>query len=265
MGARPVDPERHRGGGRGLVHRAGVRPRRRRLAGAPRAARRRRVRRALVAARRARSLRGDVRRGRPPCAAQQGRPRRARLVSRAAGHLRATGPRFARPGRVDRSRCAGPHRSPRPGAGRGRAADRLVPGFGAAVGRAGVRPRRHAPYRDRPGSEQGPLLLGRLPAAAGEVHAAGAAGGVRRDPRSVFDPPQHQQLQEGIFGPLQHRRAHPDGRARGSRGARPAGRAVPVLCPLSGTWRRELRWRGSQPRPRTPRLAAGPTSSEVAS
>ena len=35
--------------------------------------------------------------------------------------------------------------------------------------------------------------------------------------------------------------------------------------PLSGTWRRELRWQGSQAGPRTPRLAVGPASSEVAS
>jgi 8-oxo-dGTP diphosphatase len=35
--------------------------------------------------------------------------------------------------------------------------------------------------------------------------------------------------------------------------------------PLSGTWRRELRWQGSQSGPRTHRLAAKPASSEVAS
>lgn len=35
--------------------------------------------------------------------------------------------------------------------------------------------------------------------------------------------------------------------------------------PLSGTWRRELRWQGSQPGSRTPRLVVGPGSSEVAS
>jgi 8-oxo-dGTP diphosphatase len=35
--------------------------------------------------------------------------------------------------------------------------------------------------------------------------------------------------------------------------------------PLSGTWRRELRWQGSQPGPRAPRLAVEPASSEVAS
>jgi 8-oxo-dGTP diphosphatase len=35
--------------------------------------------------------------------------------------------------------------------------------------------------------------------------------------------------------------------------------------PLSGTWRRELRWQGSQQGPRTPRLVVESGSSEVAS
>ena len=35
--------------------------------------------------------------------------------------------------------------------------------------------------------------------------------------------------------------------------------------PLSGTWRRELRWQGGQSGSRTPRLVVDPGSSEVAS
>ena len=115
--------------------------------------------------------------------------------------------------------------------GGGRVADRLVPGLRAALGGAGLRSRRHAADRHRPGPGQGPLLLGGLPAPAREVHPARAARGLRRDPRSVAGAPEHQQLQEGVLGPLQHRRAGPDRRACRRRRAGPARRAVPVLRP----------------------------------
>ena len=93
-----VEPESQRGRGR----------RRRRLHPPPRVAhpgplagaagppRRAGLRQQARPARRPGARRGDLRRRRPPRAADQGRPRRARLVPRTARHLRRSRPRYAR-------------------------------------------------------------------------------------------------------------------------------------------------------------------------